>query len=150
MAKLFSTILYARIQDLVEGRLAEEQFGFQKGRGCTDAVHVLRAVVDKSSEWGEPFFTAALDVEKAFARVHHFDLFTSLLGCGVSSRIVTCLKSFYADLKAKVQLWAGSESREFKVERGVRQRGSSFDLVVQPGIERDTGRSTCYMGRARI
>ena len=69
LAKLFSTLLYSRIQDLVEKRLAEEQFGFRKGRGCVDAVHVLRMIVEKSAEWGEPLFMAALDVEKAFDRV---------------------------------------------------------------------------------
>ena len=86
LAKLFSTILYIRIQDLVENRLAEEQFGFRKGRGCTDAVHVLRMVVEKSAEWGEPLFLAQLDVEKAFDRVHHEDLFEALLGCGAGAR----------------------------------------------------------------
>ena len=94
LSKLFSMVLYARIQDLVEDKLAEEQFGFRKGRGCADAVHVLRTVVKKSSEWGEPLFMAALDVAKAFDRVHHADLFGSLLRCGVGLRIVSTLKTF--------------------------------------------------------
>lgn len=78
LAKLYSIVLYERIRDLVEDRLAEEQFGFRRGRGCTDAVHILRTVVEKSAEWGEPLFMAALDVEKAFDRVHHADLFAAL------------------------------------------------------------------------
>ena len=61
---------------------------------------------------------AALDVAKAFDRVHHADLFGSLLRCGVGMRIVSTLKTFYADIRAKVFLWAGAESSEFKVEGG--------------------------------
>ena len=53
MAKLFSTILYSRMRDMVESNLSEEQFGFRRGRGCADAVHVLRLVVEKSAEWGK-------------------------------------------------------------------------------------------------
>ena len=46
MAKLYSTILYMRIQGSIEGCLPEEQFGFRPGRGCADAIHVLRMVVE--------------------------------------------------------------------------------------------------------
>ena len=121
MAKLFSTVLYLRLQELVENKLVEEQFGFRRGRGCTDAVHILRMVVEKSEEWGEPLFLAALDVEKAFDRVHHADLFEALLRCGASISIVMTLRVFYADLRAKAHLWEGTESRHFAVQRGVRQ-----------------------------
>ena len=79
MSKLYSTILYNRIQDGIEATLSDEQYGFQKGRGCCDAVHVLRLVVEKSAEWGEQLWVPALDVEKAFDRVHHS--FISLLSC---------------------------------------------------------------------
>lgn len=89
LSKLFSTILYARIQDLVENRLAEEQFGFRRGRGCTDAVHVLSMVVENSAEWGELLFMTALDVEKAFDRVHHADLFQALLRAIVGLRLLS-------------------------------------------------------------
>ena len=61
-------------------------------------------VVEKSAEWGQPLFMAALDVEKAFHRVHHEDLFKAMLGCGVGSRMVATLQDFYADLHAEVSL----------------------------------------------
>ena len=53
MAKLFSTILYDRISVQVDRHLSEEQFGFRKLRGCADALHVVRMVIEKSAEWGE-------------------------------------------------------------------------------------------------
>ena len=121
MAKLFSTILYTRMREVVEPNLSEEQFGFRRGRGCTDAVHVLRLVVEKSAEWGEQLWIAALDVEKAFDQVHHEDLFDALLASTVDLKIVNALRTLYTDMTASVSLWAGMESRSVKVERGVRQ-----------------------------
>ena len=139
MAKLFSIVLDARIQGLVEERLAAEQFGFRKGRGCTDAVHTLQLLMEKSAEWGEPLFMAASDVEKAFGLVHHADLFAAALRCGIGARLVATLKSFYADLHAKVFLWDGAESRSFGVQRGVRQGDPLstllFNLVLNEVLE---------------
>ena len=138
LAKLFSTILYRRIQPLVDEQLAQEQYGFRPGRGCVDAVHVLRMVVEKSSEWGEPLFIAALDVEKAFDRVHHKDLFEALLTCGAGVRLITTLRTFYAGLQARVRLWDGAESRIFDVQRGVRQGDPLstllFNLVLNEAL----------------
>ena len=135
LAKLFSTVLYRRIEGIVENRLAEEQYGFRSGRGCTDAVHVLRMVVEKSAEWGKPLYMAALDVEKAFDRVHHADVSKALLGCGAGLRLAVT----YARLHAHVSLWPGAESRPFPIQRGVRQGDALstllFNLVLSEVLE---------------
>ena len=139
LSKVFSMLLYGRIAHLVERRMSEEQFGFRKGRGCADSIHVLRMVVEKSTEWGLPLWMAALDVEKAFDRVHHADLFRTLLAREVSARIVLTLRNFYAGLHARVQLWLGAESRDFPLQRGVRQGDPLstllFNLVIRDVLE---------------
>ena len=50
MAKLFSAVVLGRIEKVVEAGRIETQYGNRKGRGCSDAVHVLRMVVEKSDE----------------------------------------------------------------------------------------------------
>ena len=55
-----------RIDGLLEQSQIDTQYGNRKGRGCSDAVHVLRMIVEKSAEWGEDLWLAAVDVEKAF------------------------------------------------------------------------------------
>ena len=78
-------------------------------------------VVEKSAEWGEELWIAALDVEKAFDRVHHTALFEALLQTGINWGVISSLRKLYSDMKAYVNLWPGADSRVFNIERGVRQ-----------------------------
>ena len=70
MATVFSMILHGRTAPHIDTNLSEEQYGFRKGRGCSDAVHMLRMISEKSLEWGEELWVATLDVEKSFDKVH--------------------------------------------------------------------------------
>ena len=138
LSKLFSTILYARMVEMIDAQLSEEQFGFRRGRGCADAVHVLRTIVEKSSEWGEELWIAALDVEKAFDRVHHSALFGCLIACRMDMDIVAALWNLYQGMSGYVTLWPGADSRLFAVERGVRQGDPLspllFNLVLDSAL----------------
>ena len=78
-------------------------------------------VAEKSNEWGEQLWYAALDVEKAFDKVYHAELFAVLLNTGVDAHAVQALRKLYRGMQAYVQLWPGVESRRFVVMRGVRQ-----------------------------
>jgi hypothetical protein len=121
MAKLYSTVLLARLEGIIESTQIDTQFGNRKGRGCSDAVHVLRIVAEKSAEWRETLWYAAVDVEKAFDRLHHLQILDALRNEDVDSDLVAAIQSMYVGLRGYVQLWRGSSSREFSVGRGVRQ-----------------------------
>ena len=136
MAKLFSGVLYGRIQAMIDARLSQEQFGFRKGQGCSDAVHIVRTVIEKSAEWGEELWVAALDVEKVFDRLHHAVLFDALAASGIDSSVAASLRRLYRGMKASVKLDSGVDSRHFRIERGVRQGDPLSPLLFNLIINR--------------
>ena len=112
MAKFFSTDFYSRIVGRIEGRLSEEQFGFRRGRGCSDAVRVMRLIVEKSADFGEELWMAALDVEKAFDKVHHAALFEALLATCIDANVRAALRRLYCQMSGYVALWPGGRRRK--------------------------------------
>ena len=64
--QVFARILEKRIRYIVEPQLSENQFGFQKNKGCSDAIFILRQRQEKHIEWNKPLYMAFIDQEKAF------------------------------------------------------------------------------------
>ena len=89
---------------MIDATLADQQFGFRNGWGCADAILIVRAVIEKSSEWGEQLWVATLDAEKAFDRVQHSSLFEALLAEKVDVPMVAALQRLYSGLQASVEL----------------------------------------------
>ena len=69
----------------------DHQFGFKKGKGCTDAIYLFTATVDHFIEHGSSVFVAALDISKAFDNVDHNKLLASLGEAGIPSCVVNIL-----------------------------------------------------------
>ena len=69
----------------------DHQFGFKKGKGCTDAIYLFTATVDHFIEHGSSVFVAALDISKAFDKVDHTKLLASLGEAGIPSCVVNIL-----------------------------------------------------------
>ena len=73
-------------------------------------------------------------------KVHHTDLFASMLRSGIGARSIASLRSFCLELHAKLFLWDGAESKPFPVQRGVRQGDPLstllFNLVLNEVLEK--------------
>ena len=50
----------------VEGILNDSQYGFSPGRGTSDAIFVVKMILEKSWEWGADKYALFIDLEKAF------------------------------------------------------------------------------------
>ena len=70
-SKVFARILEKTIRYIyiLEPQLSENQFGFRKNKGCSDAIFILRHLQEKHIEWNKPMYMAFIDQEKAFDRV---------------------------------------------------------------------------------
>jgi hypothetical protein len=100
----------------------ELQFGFKKGLSCSNALFALRQVVDYFTDRNSNVYIASLDASKAFDRVNHFKLFTTLIHTGVPKCFVDILHNWYLKLSIVVR-WDNCMSSPLKVFSGVRQGG---------------------------
>ena len=122
VGKIYTRILEKRLRACVEGILNDSQYGFRPGRGTTDAVFVVKMILEKSWEWGADKYALFIDLEKAFDRVDRENLWQVLRDphYNIPTKLLRVIKSIYAESKSKVTT-QGIESDWFDIKSGVRQ-----------------------------
>jgi hypothetical protein len=105
-----------------EGKVAEEQGGFRKGRGCPEVVWLAEEVVRGRSERGEVTWCAFLDVRKAYDVVWWKGLWWKLWKEGVRGKMLRVVSGWYDGVRSAV-LTRGGASEWFPLRRGVKQGG---------------------------
>lgn len=98
------------------------QFGFQRSVGCNNALFAIRQVIQYFNDRDSNVMVASLDACKAFDRVNHFKLFSTLLQRKLPLHIIKVLINWYCKLMVQVR-WNNSLSDLFHVKSGVRQGG---------------------------
>lgn len=150
LSKLFESCILASLSGVL--RSDELQFGFKTGYGCSDALGVLKSVVDFYAARGSTVTLCSLDISKAFDKVSHFKLFSKLLDRNVPSNIVLLLLCWYTKCFVAVR-WGGSLSAPFRVMSGVRQGGvlspTLFAIYIDEliGLLRTSRLGCCLNGR---
>jgi hypothetical protein len=152
ISKLFEAFLmdkyckYMRTDDL--------QFGFKTGIGCSNAIFALRQAIEYFNNRSSNVYMASLDASKAFDRVNHFKLFSTLIRNGLPWCFVNVIVNWYSKLSVVVR-WNGCDSSKLSVLSGVRQGGLLspilFSLYVNCMISRlrDHGYG-CHIGSLYI
>ena len=69
-AKIIAKILKRRIEKKIEDVLGEDQFGFRRGKGTTDAIGMMRIIAERTLEIDEELCVCFIDWQKAFDRVN--------------------------------------------------------------------------------
>ena len=72
--------------------------------------------------YGSNVFMASLDTSKAFDRVNHFRLYTSLMNRNVPAAFLNILINWYSNMTVIIR-WNSSLSDLLRVRSGVRQGG---------------------------
>ena len=69
---MWERIIEARLRDRVE--ISKEQYEFMPGKGTTDAMFVLRMLMEKYREGQREQHCVFVDLEKAYNRVSRVEL----------------------------------------------------------------------------
>lgn len=117
---MYAKILEQRTRAKTEYLLSDAQFGFRKGRGCTDAIFALRQLCERAIEYDQDLHLVFVDQEKAFDRVNRDKLWKVLEQYNIKGQLLDNIRAMYANSKSAVRTTSGT-SDWFPVTSGVRQ-----------------------------
>ena len=100
--------------------IGRSQFGFRKGCGTRDAIGVLRALCERSLEYGNEVYICFVDFEKAFDRVNWVRMIEMLDRLQIDWKDKRMIKELYMKQEAVIRIAEG-ESEPGIIGRGVRQ-----------------------------
>jgi hypothetical protein len=100
-------ILRIRIERKTEDVLGENQCGFRRGKGTTDAIRILRIISEQTSDMDEELCACFMDWKKAFDCLNWTILMLILKGTGIEWRERRLISKLYMDESAKVQVGQG-------------------------------------------
>ena len=120
VGKMYAKILEQRARAKTKHLPSDAQFGFRKGRGCTDAMFALRQLCKRAIEYGRDIHLVFVDQEKA----NRDKLWKVLEQYGVMGQLLDNIRAIDANSRRAVRTASGT-SDWFPVTTGVRQ-GSSL------------------------
>ena len=131
--KLFSRLLYNRLEKILDPQQNMDQAGFRKGRSTIDHLYTIVMVQEIADEWKFPIWTAAVDFKKAFDSVTHRALWHALSEQGVSDGYIYLLDKLYTEQVGVVK--TDRFSKQFNIEKGVKQGDPLSSLLFNSASE---------------
>jgi hypothetical protein len=121
VAKLFTSVINSRLSKWAESNnmYTKGQFGFRQSHNTVDAIFVLNTLINKVIQ-SNKLFVAFVDFTKAFDLIDRSMLWKKLYNIGVSSKMLTLVKSMYGSVKANVK-YQNMSSDYFFCHSGVKQ-----------------------------
>ncbi|KAD6796640.1 hypothetical protein E3N88_07536 [Mikania micrantha] len=116
--KLWERVLETRLRR--ETQVTENQFGFVPGRSTTEAIHILRRLMERYREKKRYLHMVFIDMEKAYDSVPRLVIWDSLERRSIPWRYIELIRDTYAGAKTSVRAPVG-ETGSFLVEVGLHQ-----------------------------
>ena len=105
--KIFCKILMNRCSHIIESSMSVSQFGFRPGRGTTDAIFIIRQLIEKAKEHQIPHHFHFIDFKATFDTIWRKALWKMLLKIGIPNKLVEIIKNLYD--KTECFIIAGGE-----------------------------------------
>lgn len=99
---------------------SNNQFGFKKGVGCTQAIYTVRKTVERFINSGSTMNLCSIDLTKAFDKTNHHALLMKLMNRNIPVNVLRIIESWYSRCCTCIK-WNAVFSNAFNVNFGVRQ-----------------------------
>ena len=119
VARYLSSILSSRLLKMLDKEGIETQLGSQPGRGCRDALYILRSLLQVRRKHNLPSWTLFVDLEKAFDTVRHELLFKLLETYGIPEAMIDVIRRLYQNVTLKLSSGNAKDTIPYSV--GVKQ-----------------------------
>ena len=119
-SKVMMKILLNRLKPQAEQIIAEEQAGFRPGRSTTEQIFNLRILCERYLQHQQDLFHVFVDFKKAFDRVWHAALWSTMKLYNINVNFIKVIESLYSKATSAVY-YSGSVGEWFRTTAGVRQ-----------------------------
>ena len=106
-----------RVRNKINPEIAEEHCGFVEGKGTTNAIFILRTLIERALEIQKDVYLCFIDYTKAFDRVRHDEIIKELTKLRIDGKDLRIIKNMYWGQTAAMREISAFQ----KIKRGVRQ-----------------------------
>lgn len=128
LAKAFETLLYNRIYNGVKNTISMEQHGFMTKRSTVTNLACVSQYISQAIDCKSQVDVIYTDVQKAFDQIDHFILLKKLEWYGLSSPLMSLIKS-YLDDRVQYVKYRNFISEKYAATSGVPQ-GSNLGPLL--------------------
>uniref|UniRef100_A0A0B7BSZ6 Reverse transcriptase domain-containing protein n=1 Tax=Arion vulgaris TaxID=1028688 RepID=A0A0B7BSZ6_9EUPU len=120
MTKILLRIMMRRIRSRIRPEISDEQCGFVEGKGTSNAIYILRTLIERSIEVKADLYLCFIDYTKAFDNVRHQELSKMLESLNIDSKDLRIIQNIYWQQTAAIRTDKKIGTFQ-KITKGVRQ-----------------------------